>query len=95
MQYIALIHKNGDSTPTAAEWDHFIKVATETGIFKGGSAIGARLGIGKKDVVDTTEHVGGYMRFDTDNPHQLHELLKDHPVIRNGGTIELCEMPTT
>lgn len=64
-------------------------------MFKGGSVIGVRLAVGEKDVADTAEHVSGFMRFDSDNPDLLNELLKEHPVIRNGGTIELCEMPTT
>lgn len=33
------------------------------------------------------------MRLDSDDPVQLHELLESHPVVLNGGTIELCEMP--
>ena len=93
MQYIALIHKNVDTTPTSAEWNHFFEVAVETGMFKGGSAIGIRHTVGRKTVPDTTLVVGGYMRFDSENLSQLHELLEMHPVIRHGGTIELCELP--
>lgn len=95
MQYIALIHKNTDTTPTADEWNRFMHVARDTGMFRGGSAIGARHAVGEKEVADTTEQVGGFMRFDADDRERLHELLQEHPVIRHGGTIELCEMPTT
>jgi hypothetical protein len=93
LQYIALIHKHTDSSPTADEWDRFFGAAKATGMFKGGSEIGSRQTIGQKVVSDTTESVGGYMRFDSDDPARLNALLQDHPVVRHGGTIELCEMP--
>lgn len=93
MQYIALIHKNTDTTPASAEWEHFFKMAAETGMFQGGSEIGVRHMVGHKQVPDTTKSVGGFMRFDTENLDRLFKLLDEHPVIKHGGTIELCEMP--
>ena len=93
MEYIALIHKNTDSTPTSEEWTHFFEVASETSMFRGGSQIGKRLALGTKEVADTTFEVGGYMRFESDNLNLLRELLKTHPVVVHGGTIELCELP--
>ncbi len=33
------------------------------------------------------------MRFDADDLNALRALLEDHPVVKHGGTIELCEMP--
>ena len=93
MQYIALIHRNTDTTPTSAEWEHFFAVAAETGMFQGGSAIGSRHAVGRKTVADSTKEIGGFMRFDSDDLGQLNDLLESHPVIRHGGTIELCEMP--
>ena len=39
MQYIALIHKNSDSTPTPDDWVRFVDAAKATGMFKGGSAV--------------------------------------------------------
>lgn len=93
MQYIVLIHKNTDSDPTPDEWDEFIAIATQTGMFKGGSAIGLRYVVGEKNIIDTTAHVDGFMRFDSDDLNLLLELLKKHPVVRHGGTVELCEMP--
>ena len=93
MQYIALIHKNTDSSPDTDEWDRFIDAAIATGMFKGGSAIGSRQTIGQKTVSDTTGGVGEFMRFDSDDLEELNALLRHHPVIQHGGTIELCEMP--
>ena len=93
MEYIALIHKNYDSMPTSDEWSRFFNLAIDTGMFKGGSEIGKRHALGKKEVSDATLNVVGYMRFDSDDLNLLKELLKKHPVIEHGGTIELCEMP--
>lgn len=93
IEYIALIHKNTDSIPTPDEWSRFIDAATQAGMFRGGSEMGTRHPLGSKPVSDITADVGGYMRFDSDDLSQLEDLLKTHPVIVHGGTIELCEMP--
>jgi hypothetical protein len=93
MQYLALIHKNADTTPGSDEWNHFFMIAGETGMFKGGSEIGVRHIVGHKEVPDTTKSVGGFMRFDSADLDRLLTLLEAHPVIKHGGTIELCEMP--
>lgn len=95
MQYLALIHDNTDTTPTSAEWETFCEEAARTGLFKGGSAIGSRLSVGTKVVPDTSLNIGGFMRFDTEDPGQLMELLEKHPAVRHGGTIELFTMPRT
>lgn len=93
MQYLALIHKNADTRPTSGEWEHFFEVAGKTGLFKGGSEIGARQTLGGKPVPDTSQTVGGYMRFDSETPDPLLRLLDQHPVVKHGGTIELFAMP--
>ncbi len=67
MEYIALIHKNADSTPTAQEWERFFELAGQSGMFQGGSEIGRRIAVGSKAVSDTTHDVGGYMRFVSDD----------------------------
>ena len=93
MQYLVLIHRNSDSSPSAEEWGRFFDAAKATGMFQGGSVIGSRQAIGRKPVADTTDSVAGYMRFDADNESELLSLLEEHPVVRRGGTIELCELP--
>ncbi len=93
MEYIALIHKNTESTPSAEEWALFFTLANESGMFLGGSEIDNRQTVGNKEVADTTHSIDGYMRFDSDNVPPLLELLNKHPMVQHGGTIELCEMP--
>ena len=95
MEYILLIHTNTDTTPSDDEWSSFIQKAIQTKIFKGGSAISNGLIIGKQEVTDITKELGGFMRFETENKEELLELLKQHPVVLNGGSVQLCEMPKT
>jgi hypothetical protein len=93
LQYIALIHGNAVTPPTADEWERFFDVAQRSGLFRGGSAIGNAVRIGAPEPLSSADAIVGFMRFDADALGELHELLAVHPVICNGGSIDLCEMP--
>lgn len=95
MEYIVFIHKNTDSETDSEQWDTFFNTARQSGLFKGGSAIGERYVVGSKSVTPITDSIEGYMRFDADSFQDLLALLNDHPVVLNGGTVEVCEMPKT
>ena len=49
--------------------------------------------LGSQPVPAITDSVAGFMRFETDDKNALMQLLKLHPVLAHGGTLELCEMP--
>ena len=93
MQYIALIHKNTATPPSPDDWVRFLELAKSSGMFQGGSEIGTRSVLGKQGVPDSTTSIGGFMRFDCEDKEALETLLREHPVIKHGGSIELCEMP--
>ncbi|MEM7585335.1 MAG: hypothetical protein AAF560_18240 [Acidobacteriota bacterium] len=93
MEYLAFIHDNTDTTPSAQEWQAFIAEASASGLFLGGSELGRRFPLGAKAVHDSTDVIAGFMKFEADEPQELLELLQSHPVIRHDGTIELREMP--
>ena len=95
MQYIVFIHDNADVKSSGEQWDAFFKTARESGLFKGGSALGGRYAVGSKAVPPITDAIGGYMRFDASNLQEILTLLEVHPVVVNGGTVEVCEMPKT
>jgi hypothetical protein len=92
-QYILLVQGNLTSTPTPTEWDGFFTAAQKSGLFKGGSEIGSRTVLGNAASAQPTDHIVGYMRFDSDDRQQILALLEKHPVVVHGGSVELCEMP--
>jgi hypothetical protein len=82
--------------PTRREdWNQFFALARSSGLFQGGSEIGKRIRLGSKEVSDTTKNVAGYMRFESEDFEALKNLLIEHPVLKSGGTLELCELPET
>ena len=91
-QYLLLIQGNAPAEPTAAEWNAFFETAGESGLFRGGSEFGSRQIIGSGNKAISSNHIAGYMRFDSDDKQQLTELIRTHPVVVNGGTVELCEL---
>ncbi len=92
-EYILLIQGNEKTATSADEWDRFFVAARESGAFRGGSEIGKREVVGDRESARATEHIVGYMRFDSADKQVLLELLKKHPVVLHGGSVELCELP--
>jgi hypothetical protein len=92
-QYILLIQGNLKSDPTSEEWDTFFAATQQSGIFKGGSEIGHRMVVGDTQSAKVTDHIVGFMRFDSDDKQRILKLLEMHPVVVHGGSVELCEMP--
>lgn len=95
MDYLLLIHNNADQSPTEEEWSGFFGKAMESGMFKGGSEFGASRMFGGESAGQLAPKLGGFMRFRADEPETLEELLAEHPVVRNGGSVELVELPVT
>lgn len=94
-QYLLLIQNNATSATSPAEWEAFFTAARASGMFEGGSALGAREIVGDPQTAKATGHIGGFMRFDADDKARLLALLQRHPVVLHGGSVELCEMPRT
>jgi hypothetical protein len=92
-QYILLIQGNSKSASTPEEWEIFFTAAKQSGLFEGGSKIGKREIIGDISSAKPTDHIVGYMRFNSDDKQKILNLLEKHPVVIHGGTVELCEMP--
>jgi hypothetical protein len=91
-QYILLIQNNLKSDSSPEQWEAFFTAAQRSGLFKGGSEIGDRMIIGDTMTAKPTDHIVGYMRFDSDDKNNILDLLEMHPVIMQGGSVELCEM---
>jgi len=95
MDYLLLIHNNTDAPTSVQQWDTFFEAANASGFFRGGSEIANRELLGEKAVPDICHAIGGFMRFETDDKPALLALLEQHPVVLQGGSLELCEMPVT
>lgn len=95
MEYILFIYNNTDSATTKEQWDTFFTEANKSGIFLGGSEIANHTVMGNKSVEDITNEIGGFMRFESEDKSKILALLEIHPVVIQGGTVELCEMPKT
>jgi len=94
-EYILLIQGNTETLASPEEWAEFFEIARKNGTFVGGSEIGERTVIGNAQTHLSTDQIVGYMRFDTDDKQGLIDLIKTHPVVHHGGTVELCELPRT
>jgi len=92
-QYILFIQDNLKSDSSPEEWEAFFTAAHQSGLFKGGSEIGKRIFLGDTQSAKPTDHIVGFMRFDSDDKQKILDLLEKHPVVIHGGSVELCEMP--
>ena len=93
MEYILFIYNNTDSATTKQQWDSFFTAANKSDVFLGGSEIANPVVMGNKPVKDITDEIGGFMRFESDDINKILLLLEKHPVVLQGGTVQLCEMP--
>lgn len=55
--------------------------------------MGKRTLIGNSETAQSTDHIVGFMRFNSDARERLMHLINRHPVVLNGGSVELFEMP--
>lgn len=92
-QYLLLIHGNEKTDTTEKEWEIFFVAAKRSGTFQGGSEVGIRETIGDSSSLPSSAHIVGYMRFDAEDKQTILELIKHHPVVLHGGSVELCELP--
>ena len=94
-QYILLIHNNSAKPAPQSEWETFFKLAQKSELFKGGSEIEEGQIIGKSNSESLSSKLSGYMRFDSEDKQAVIDLLEQHPVVLNGGSVELCTMPNS
>ncbi len=93
MQYLLFIYSAVKEPTTVEQWNRFFAAAKNSGTFTGGSAVSKGMHFGEKREELVSESVVGYMQFETDDVEIIHQLLKLHPVVMQGGTVELCETP--
>lgn len=75
-EYLLPIYGNAKSRATAAEWEHFIKAASASGFFDGGSEVGKRMIVGDQMSAWSTNHIVGYLRLVADDRLKLLHVWK-------------------
>ena len=53
-----LYNNNTNTVPKEEDWNSFFTLASKSGLFQGGSAIGKSIQLGSKEVADTTKSGG-------------------------------------
>ena len=87
--YIAFMRDDATSSPTSVEWEAFFQEAGASGLFRGGSGLGAPILLRRAGEPAPASSIGGFMRFEAESVAQLRPLLERHPWHIHGGTIEL------
>jgi len=94
-QYLLLIENNATTPITPEQWTAFFARASASGYFRDGSELGATQILGNTDTAHPIDFLAGYMRYDAENKEDLMASLAEHPVVANGGSVHLIEMPKT
>ena len=91
--YIFLMHDDA-AGGAGLDWEPYLSKLRETGVFQGGSEIGAGACFCKSgDAPDPTAHIGGFIRVTAVDLDAAKRLLAGNPVYEAGGTVEIRELP--
>jgi len=75
---------------TEGDWEVYIKKLIDSGLFRGGSALGNGYSLLKGKEQDCM--VTGFMRFEADDISHIRALLAGNPVYEAGGEVELQQL---
>jgi len=76
------------------EWADYISKLSESGMFRGGSALGNGICVSQSNS-ETPCTVTGFMRFEADDIGQIRNLIAGNPVYEAGEEIEILEIIET
>jgi hypothetical protein len=94
-EYIFLMHDDATADDETS-WDGYLRGLKESGVFEGGSVIGAGICARKRGAVPSiTAHLTGYIRVNADDIEHARSLLAGNPHYEAGGTVEIRELPRT
>jgi hypothetical protein len=78
------------------QWEPYIRLLQQRGVFQGGSAIGGGACVRKDGTrLPVTQHIVGYIRITADSLDRATQLLAGNPHFERGGTVEVRELPLT
>lgn len=94
MPEFMMLMKSGDHGGSAVDWEQYVKTLSESGMFRGGSALGNGIRVSQDDKNEDCI-MTGYMRFEADSIEQVLALVPGNPVIDAGGEVEVLELLVT
>ncbi len=94
MEYLTFMHSDESKTGTKDQWNDFFNFICKSDCFQGGSEIhNKRMIIGPSKKPEVGSGISGYMKFNVENLDELLSIIKLHPTLINGGSIEIIELP--
>jgi hypothetical protein len=94
MPEFMMIMKSDEHGGNAADWAQYIELLSNSGLFRGGSALGNGVCVSQNEQSDQCV-VSGFMRFEADAIDQVLALVPGNPVIKSGGEVEVLELLKT
>ncbi len=94
--YLLLMHDDAARPVLADAWAPYLETLRASGVFQGGSAIGAGEALQKGRAPKTAGlSVTGYIRIIARDLDEARRWVPGNPVFESGGTVELRELPRT
>ena len=93
--FIFLMHNDVKRETNPADWENYIAGLCAGKHFAGGSAMGEGVLVGETESDAITKHIGGYIIVNAENLDEAKRLVKDNPVRKAGGTVEVRSLPQT
>lgn len=82
-----LMKGNSDSE----SWPSYIQTLMNSGMFRGGSALGNGVCISQTGEEQACT-ISGFIRFEAESLAELRPLLQGNPILEAGGKVELVEL---
>jgi len=93
MATFLVLNYAGSEPQSAKDWTALFRRLEAAKVLRGGSALGLRSGFdGTSDVAVTAREVGGYFVISAPSVAEVKILMKDSPIIRSGGHIDIIEL---
>lgn len=93
-EFLLLMHRDTTSPESDDLWDAYFGRLGASGVFKGGSAIGAGETFRKSgDAAPVADQLTGYIKIEAHDLAAARHWLEGNPVYEAGGTVEVRELP--
>ncbi len=93
-EYIIFMYNDTSSNQSESGWETYIQRLSESGSFRGGSAIGSGQSFRKVGLAaPIAANINGFIRIIASDMDSAYALMKGNPTFEAGGTIEIRELP--